>query len=61
MKLKLAHTCYRRLIVIGLLLFGHHSFAQQPHTITGHVTDASGKSLPDVTVTIKGKKNHPHC
>ena len=40
MKLKLLPSSYRRLIIIGLLLFSHHSFAQQAHTISGHITDA---------------------
>ena len=55
MKLKLLPSSYRRLIIIGLLLFSHHSFAQQAHTISGHITDASGKSLIGVTVNVKGK------
>ena len=56
MKLRLPSIFCSTLIVIGLLFFGHYSFAQQSHTITGHVTDASGKSLAGVTVSVKGKK-----
>lgn len=55
MKLNLRSTWHRNLIVIVLMLFNHYSFAQQPGTITGHVADASGKSLTSVTVNVKGK------
>ena len=55
MKLNFLAACHRKIIVIGLLLFSHYSFAQQ-HTVTGHITDASGKGLAGVTVNLKGKK-----
>ncbi len=55
MKLNLPFACLRNLIIIVLLLCGHNGFAQQSNTITGHITDASGKSLAGVTVHVKGK------
>jgi TonB-linked SusC/RagA family outer membrane protein len=55
MKLNVSFAFYRKLIVIGLSLFCHCSFAQQAHTITGHITDPSGKGLAGVTVTVRGK------
>lgn len=55
MKLPLIPTYWRKLIVIGLFFLTQHSLAQNAQTITGHITDASGKSLVGVTVTIKGK------
>ncbi len=56
MKIKKMPSCiYRNLLGIVLLLFGHYSFAQQQQLISGHVTDASGKSIASVTVNVKGK------
>ena len=55
MKLTLVSTCLRKFLFIGLLLLSRNSFAQQAHTVTGHITDASGKSLAGVTISVKGK------
>ena len=57
MKLNLPSACYRNLIIIVLMLCGNYGFAQQSGNITGHVADASGKSLTGVTVNVKGKNN----
>lgn len=55
MKAKLIAAYYKQLIVVGLLLFSRHSFAQQTHIVTGHIADAAGRRLSGVTVSVKGK------
>src|SRR6185437_9400782 len=56
MKLNFQTACCRKLIVFVIIVFFNHSaFAQTDHTIKGHVTDADGKSLVNVTVNVKGK------
>ena len=41
------------LVVVALLFLVNQSFAQT-RTVTGTVTDQTGKGVPGVTVTIKG-------
>ncbi|MDQ2719718.1 MAG: SusC/RagA family TonB-linked outer membrane protein [Bacteroidota bacterium] len=55
MKLTLASACLRKFFFIGLLFLSVHGFAQQAHTVTGHISDASGKSIAGVTISVKGK------
>ncbi|HEY5465235.1 MAG TPA: SusC/RagA family TonB-linked outer membrane protein [Hanamia sp.] len=55
MKLKLLTTSVRRIFFIALILLSRHSFAQQAHTVTGHIADAAGKSLAGVSISVKGK------
>jgi len=55
MKLKLLTTNVKRISFIALVLLSRHSFAQQSHTVTGHIADAVGKSLAGVSVSVKEK------
>lgn len=56
MKLNLQTACCRKLIVFFItFFFSYCAFAQSTHTVTGHVTDADGTSLMNVTVNVKGK------
>jgi len=56
MKLSLPFSRHRTpILIVFFLLCGHYSFAQQPGSVNGHITDVLGKSLPGVTVTVRNK------
>jgi TonB-linked SusC/RagA family outer membrane protein len=54
MKFIIETNSLRNLFFIALVFFTQPLFAQQPN-VTGHITDASGKALVGVSVTVKGK------
>ena len=57
---KMPSSFYRNLLGVVLLLFGHYSFAAATTTITGHVTDASGKSIKCNSQRKRQKHHHPN-
>ena len=62
MKLRLKHPGYREFVkfwaVLVFLLPAslHAVYSQQAFSVSGHVTEASGESLPGVTVIVKNTK-----
>src|SRR6185437_1368391 len=54
MKFIIETNSFRNLFFIALVFFTQPLFSQQS-SVTGHITDASGKALVGVIVTVKGK------